>query len=853
MVKMKIKLLQTSAIIYFLIAFLFLHKYNLFSIILLAIAFLIGQFTNIKNGIKNLLYLISALSIFPALLGLFLLYLPFAVFGFLLTKRSFIRNYVLGFAVSFIPVNIIYLITTYLAIPLNYPVILIIFYFLPLTAIILLNKKSLAFLEIDNKEGIFIFIVLVFTSIVAMNIVDDKSLFMANGVRIFSRVQVALEGLKKEGIVPIYNPGIAQGEATYLWNAPSFKVGAALPAYLLRSKSPIFFFNSQSFFILFLSTLALATIFWSVINKEESFVNMLAVAAVSVIIGLNFLFLQLLESFKAYYLYAISYLYVSIILNNPRKFNDFLILMYISVIMITVHIPYGSGMLLIGACLFLITKSYYLRDRSEIRYFFNWLLKNKLKISVTIPIIFLLPIFYISSGFIYKDFLDKNPTNIHVNIREIVSSSSAYLKGFYYNDLLSFLSLKYPDVNRIDDHKFGFFISVFGPISLFLLFLLYKSEHTKKIRIFALAFILNIIILSLIDSLMTGLVGGLFRTTGSFLLISMGASIATLICFFKNKYVKYILIAVVFVAFIHTIPYAKQNITNIHQEYFASGEVYKQEIDFVKKLPVDGRILTYGLFNNAVDFGGNYLTGKYFSRNERLELHINRTVFEQVHGQNSFGDPDIILSKSGTELSNYLILGGYKYLFVNACHPIGNYVVSVLYPNFTYPIYRNNCLLFLVVNNTNYIEKIDLVENIPDGIYKQKDGYKYIAISPYYNFDKNLNFKEKPKNPEALTFQRPTPTEVLISGNFEKNDFVVFKEQYFARWKAYMNDKEIPVMSNNHELVLIRTDKGNNILLKYIVLPKEKIFGILSLIAHLSFIVLLIYLLRTQKNGNGTT
>lgn len=844
---MKIKLLQILVIAYLLLVFVLLKTFNMLPIIFLIIAFLIDYFTNIRSGIKNLFYLIVPLSFIPALLYIFLLYLPFSIFGFMLTKRSFIRNYILAFAVSFIPVNIIYLVTTYLSIPLNYPLIFIIFYSLPLTAIILLKKASLDFFEIDKKEFVFFLIVLFFTTITAVSIIDDKSLFIANGVRIFSRVQVALEGLKSNGEVPIYNPGIAQGEATYLWNAPSFKVGAALANYLLNPKSSIYFFNVQSFFILFLSTLALAAIFRSVINKEESFANISAIAAVSVITGLNFLFLQLLESFKANYLYAISYLYVSIILDNPRKFNDFLILMYISVIMITIHIPYGSGMLLIGACLFLITKSYYLRDRSEIRYFFNWLLKNKLKIAVTLAIIFSLPIFYISSGFIYKDFLDKNPTNIHVNIREIVSSSAAYLKGFYHNDVALLFSLKYPDVNRIDDHKFGFFISVFGPVSLFLLFLLYKSEHTKRIRIFALAFISNIIILSLTDSLITGLVGGFFRTTGNYLLILMGASIATLICFFKNKYLKYALIAVVFVAFIHSIPYAKQNITNIHREYFASGDVYKEEIDFIKKLPVDGRILTYGLFNNAVDFGGNYLTGRYFSRNERLELHINRVLFEKVHSQDSFGDPAIILSKSGTELSNYLILGGYKYLFVNACHPIGNYVVSILHPNFTYPIYQNGCLLFLVVNNTNYIEKVDLVKNVSDDIYKQKNGYMYVTISPYYNFDRNLNFKEIPRSPEPLRFDRLSPTEIKIFGNFEKNDFVVFKEQYFARWKAYMNNKEVPVMATIHELVLIRTEKGDNILLKYMVLPKEKIFGMLSLIAHLGLVIFLIYLLKNQE------
>ena len=338
----------------------------------------------------------------------------------------------------------------------------------------------------------------------------------------------------------------------------------------------------------------------------------------------------------------------------------------------------------------------------------------------------------------------------------------------------------------------------------FITMLLFKSESTRKLRIFALGFMLNLIIASLFYGKLTTLVGGFFRTTKPYIAILMGASIITLICVFKNKYVKCTLIAIVLVAFIHTIPHAKQNITNIHREYFASGDIYKEEIDFINRLPIDGRIMTYGLFNNAVDFGGNYLTDRYFSRNERNEFNIERNLNEKVHGQHSFGDPSIILSKSGTELSNLLIRGGYKYLFTNVCHPIGNYILLNLYPNFTHPIYQNNankCLLFFVVNNTNYAEKVDLVKSLPDEIYKQKEGYKYVTVSPFYNFDVNLNFKDKPKNPEPLVFERLSPTEVQIFGNFENNEFVVFKEQYLPRWKAYMNRKEVPFMETISELV----------------------------------------------------
>lgn len=841
---MKLKLLQVLIIAYFLLLLIFLKTFNIYSIIFLIIVFLIDYFTNIKSGIKNLLYFLAALSPFSTLFGIFLVYLPFAVLGVLFTKRSFTKNYILGFAISFIPVNIIYLITTYFSLSLNYFIILIIFYLIPLIAIFLLKEKSVKLLEIDNKEGIFLLIVLLSTVIIATNIVNDEALFMANGVRIFSRVQFALDGLNTDGAFPIYNPGIAQGEPTSLWDTPSFKTHVALASYILRSNSPILFFNAQSLFILFLSTVALGVLFWSVIDWKKSTVSMLAVTATAIIIGLNFYFLKILESFKAGYTYPLAYLFLSLILDNPKKFNEFLILMFLSVILVTTHLPYASGVLFIGASLFLITKMYFVKDNSELKEFFKWLMKNKLIVAVSIVTISLMPIFYLSAGFIFNDFLDRETVESKITLDSLKSDSANFLKGFFFDTIPSALSLKYPDANRIDDHRIGFFISIFGPISFFLSLLLYRSKSTYKFRQFILGFLLGIVIPSFFYSKISIYVGGFFRTSQPYLLILLGASIIALICFFKNKYVKYALIVMVFLAFIHSVPYAKQNITNIHREYFASGNIYSQEIDFIKKLPIDGRILTYGLFNNVIDFGGNILTGRYFSRNERNEFNIERNLFEKIHGQHSFGDPDVVLSKSGTELSNYLKLGGWKYLFMDACHPTGNYIVSILYPDFTYPIYQNNCLLFLAVNNTNYIEKVDLVKKIPDEMYNQKEGYKYITVSPFYKSDMSLNFKEKPKDPEPLKFQRLSYTEVAISGNFENGDFVVFKEQYFPRWKAYMNNKEVPVLSTLHELILIKTDKGDNVLLKYIILPIEKIFGTLSLIAHIVWIIILIYLLR---------
>jgi hypothetical protein len=108
---------------------------------------------------------------------------------------------------------------------------------------------------------------------------------------------------------------------------------------------------------------------------------------------------------------------------------------------------------------------------------------------------------------------------------------------------------------------------------------------------------------------------------------------------------------------------------------------------------------------------------------------------------------------------------------------------------------------------------------------------------------KNDGCKKTPKEPEPLEFERVSPTKIKIYGDFGKDEWVVFKELYFSRWKAYMNDKEVPVLANNHDLILIKTNEGKEIILEYSVLPIEKLFGLLSLIGFLGLILIFIFLL----------
>ncbi|MDP3766169.1 MAG: hypothetical protein Q8R04_06670 [Nanoarchaeota archaeon] len=847
---MKIKILQLLAIGYFVLLSIILKQFNILPMALLIAAIIADYFTGIRSGIKNQLYILSALSFISPVFFIFLLYLPFAVFGPFLKNGNFIRNYVLGYAISFIPSLVIYLISTYLGVSLKLPAVILIFYLLPLIAIFLLKNKSVKAFELSDKGSIIILAILLFTTIIAASIVDSKNIFIINGVREYVRVHTAFKGLMDNGLIPIYNPTAGHGEATYLWVSPLFYTQLGLANFFLSFMHPILFFNAYSFFILLISTLAIVPLLWAIFGEEEPNSGLAALIIIfgAVSAGLNFHNLVRLESIKQFTAYPVAYLLVSIILNNPKTFAEYLLVPYLLAVDFMINVSHAVGIIVLAIVTLLAVKLYDFQIRKVANEVWHIIVKNKLKFFMAIVIIALLPLAYLSSGFVFKEFLVDLPK---VNYADVPHNTYEEIKSMFADPNSNALSLKFPDIRTNEDERYGPYISVFGMISFVILMLMFKAKNLRNFRIFSFGVFMHFFLVSFLKSA-SARVGslGIFytRTIQPYFLVMLVAAVCILIYLSRPKYMKLALLSSLIIAFAYSMPLAQKNITNIHVEQFASGEVYKQEVEFIKNLPVDGRIMTYGLFGNVVDYGMADLTGRYFSRNERIELAINRSVYEKIHGQNSFGEPDIILKKSGTELINYFRLGGYKYLLINACHPIGNYVALNVYPNYTYPLFQDNCLVFLVVNKTNYAEKVDLVKDVDENIYKKSDGYRYITLSNDYKFDRNsANFKDVPKEPEPLKFERPSWTKVRILGDFKDGDFVVFKEQYFTRWKAFMNSKQIPVYANNHDFILVRTLKGNEINLEYGIISKEKIFGVLSLIGALGLAMLFVIVLRESS------
>jgi len=706
--------------------------------------------------------------------------------------------------------------------------------------IVIRKKKSLNFFVIDIGDYLIILVILATTIFVAINIVNDHSLFISNGTYYYSKFNLIVKSINLDGKFPIYDPSISAGESPFLFETPLMFSHLGFTNIILSFIPPVLFYNTYSFFILFISTLALSLLIRSIVpNPPKEFsgrmLNTAIITLGSLMIGLHFFFVQSLESFKSFVTFPIDYLLFSLILEKPKNVGEIIIIGYLIVLVFTMHVANGIGIVLLFISLiFLIfMKLFFEKKLSGVK---NWIQINKTIIFYVGILLILLPIFYIMPVLVFADNLEDKSK---MNWKKAPSATYSYIKDFVSSQ--SQLSLKYPDVNRNDDKKFGAFISIFGLLSFILIIALYKLKRLNNARLFAGAYILHFFISSIIIN--NPIVGSMeygYRTATPYSLIVLVALLCAIMVSIEKKYLKVFFILIFLIAFVHMAPIVKKNIENIHREEIIAGNSFKQEINFVKNLPNDGRIITYGLFSSAVDPAMASLTDKYFSRDLLTTNPRSRGVYNKIHSTNAWGQEDYVLNKSGTELSNYLKIGGYKYIFANVCHPVGNFIVKNLYPQFTYPIYQNQCLMFFIVNNTNYVEKISILKDVDEEEYKIKEGFKYYALSKHFNFGDEIPYSQSAITPEALNFERISPVEVRIHGDFDNDEWVVFKENYFPRWKAYIDDKELPILATNQNSVLIRTAKGTMITLKYMVLPIERFFGIISLLSTLVFLIIII-------------
>lgn len=814
----------------------------------------------IPNELENMLYLLIALSPFLPVLAIFAFYLPLAVYGIFLGDSGFIKKYLFGYAASFFSVIFVYTLSL-LGIGISLPVLISAFYIPAMAVAFKIYRKNRTFASfreiyrIEPKEFMVLLVSLFFLFFVAHGILNNSSLYMSNGTYVYTKFLSVVEGVNKFGQVPQYEPRIAEGEQLFYTDTPVFYSSLAFVSLILGWIAHVLFFNSATVFIIWLSILGLWLFLREMIPGEKNgYIHFIAPAAASLSVILSFMFLQLFESFKQSSTYPINFLILGLIFSNARNFRILASIAALLLISFLIHGTHFIGFVQIAAFSFILL---FLMDKplEHLKMAFEYFKKNKLAITAVFILLLLVPLFYLMPGHLFKSYM-REPYSLKTELSfpQMKAVVSNYLfSSLFLDKNTNPLSVSYPDLHRIDDKRFGFFFTFFGIACFLIAIFSFRKNAFRKTAAFSLAYLLHFLFSSFLVTItfFSSIEYG-YRTVLPFMLVVFLASIAALICSIQSRTAKIALLVILFGAFLHASFYVKENLNNIHSESIIAGQTFKNEINFAKQLPADGRIITYGMYSNAVDMAMAYLADRPFSRYGFLQWDFgDDNLYMKVHGLNSFGEADMLNSFSGYELVNYLRLGGYKYVFLNACTQPGLAALNkLLSNNESYPIYQNpnyRCNVFLGVNGTHYAEKVDAVKNVGNEAYKKPDGYKYITFSRNakvhnFNLDGYLeDTAETPSSPKPLDFERQSPTQADIFGDFKSNDWVVFKEEYFPRWKAYMGSKEIPLLATNHRMMLMKTADGNKISLVYSLLPAEKFAALLSLIAVALLILIFVF------------
>src|SRR3989338_8929213 len=103
---MKVKLNDILIIAYLILLSAVLKEILYIPLGIAALVFLLGQ--KLEPGIKNLIYISVATLPFPPFFVFFIFYIPFLLFGTVLENPTFIKRYVLGFAVTHILRLVVY-------------------------------------------------------------------------------------------------------------------------------------------------------------------------------------------------------------------------------------------------------------------------------------------------------------------------------------------------------------------------------------------------------------------------------------------------------------------------------------------------------------------------------------------------------------------------------------------------------------------------------------------------------------------------------------------------------------------------------------------------------------------------
>lgn len=865
------------SILIYSVYFIKTANFPLFSIIFFLVIFG-GSFKSkfLKENLFIFLF-IAIFSITKVWLAIGCLILLFIPVSFLIYKGS---NPVLKILLSFsllTSISIILVVLDYIAIPITTLTIFLSILFFPLVSFFLLKPKKFkdSYKLINNihfnntnryKKHIMFLILFLVLLLIWSPLLQERNIGRSMASVYVERILFIEEGMDRYKDIPDWNPKLELGHAPWIFDSIYYYLNNVLINRISFKGNIINTFNFYYFVIIFFIALAIAELCYTVSKGSQLLSIIFALIFVSTSQFVAFAtFISYSKMFSALpiILTALIFIWKSTINKDSFYWKPIAITAGFAIIL---HPLLGVGFIIFISIFILISilLSLTKKEARNIKDIIRLLIKSffPLIIAIVIASIWLIP------NLEYHNYSPPKPQENIKEFHELFVGTSYELTN-YFKDILS-------DARGKVSYGFHrevtiFFFSIF--ICYILVYLLQfkkiSMESKKKQKIMLIVFLTFIINISLIMFLNNF---QYFKKTlefwrptiifASLFIILLGylsiIRTSNLVNKFSNvaRVFKIIIVIISILLLLFVLVDTQPKITEYYSESFISRMPESEPAKIISSLPLNGRITTYGLYATVVEPVTAQLTNHYFTGGGGFNLMQTKDVYYKKIHDHDFGLSEEFFQQNKTRdyLINIFTQIGGRYFWVNACHPYGAMFLKEIEYNTTLKIIdvsSDKCNAIMELPEVYLAGKVKVFNKNKDfdeiSFYNNpKNRYVYLldeTLVGLENYDK-IRIDKKKLSEEPLSFNQKSFTYFEISGNFTKGEWVIFKQQYHPRWKAYQNNKRIDIVMTNLGLMAIKTtEQSDKITLKYNVSILDKFSAITSL-----SVILIILLIKPIKS-----
>lgn len=243
-----------------------------------------------------------------------------------------------------------------------------------------------------------------------------------------------------------------------------------------------------------------------------------------------------------------------------------------------------------------------------------------------------------------------------------------------------------------------------------------------------------------------------------------------------------------------------------YKENFQSQKVSETGfLNVISSAPRDGKWVSYGIWE-GVSVLLPTITGSMDAMTHFNQAHHTRTVLEEVRGGLG-GEPEVFLAKTPVYLKNQMVNTGTRYVWFDACNPIGGQALMHLQSQVSGFARGGKCLVVGFIPETALAAKVSpaYVELDEQALYSM-EGSHNIVWPVGGESDFRIGVKDASGVPESvpLDFKRLDYEGMRVSGGILPGDWVLVREKWFPLWKAFQDGVELEVYKANTGMMLVQ-------------------------------------------------